>query len=76
MSNFGLGSYKEQYKIFLIGPKQEGSHLKNIVFGVDIPEDGINYLFDKRNSWIACEIKCYSEEDFDRIYSQLEDCLR
>lgn len=74
----GMSDDKENLQIFLIGPKREENYLKNIVFGeIDVPEeDEIKFLFDKRNSWIVCQITCCSADYFDRLCSQLNDSLR
>lgn len=76
MSNFGIGSDKEHYRLFLIGPKQEEKNLKEIIFKKIVRPKDIEFLFDKMNSWIACEIKCYSEDDFNCMYQQLKKYIR
>ena len=77
MSNVGISCDKKNRKIFLITAKREENTLKNVLFGkIDIPKGDMFFQFDSSIFWIVCEITCSSKKTFNRMYSQLQDCLR
>lgn len=77
MSNFGIALDEKKYKIFIIGSRQEEDNLKERIFSkIQIPEDGFSFLFDKKNSWIVCEITCCSSEALNSTHQYIEECLR